>query len=116
MSKRFMIAQLDEIKPVPCPCGQARRAFGEEGNTLATMHLTDIFADAQYRARNDMLQVADPRAGDLVLPAAVPRLSETPAVFRHAGRALGEDTAEVLGRLLGIEAAELQALSDAGVI
>ena len=30
-------------------------------------------------------EVVDPRAGPLVLPAAVPRLSETPAEFRHAG-------------------------------
>jgi len=59
--------------------------------------IADIFRDAQYEARGNLLRVVDERAGPLVLPAAVPRLSETPAEFRHAGRALGADTAEVLG-------------------
>ncbi len=52
--KRFAVAQLDEIAPVPCPCGQARRAFHDvPGNTLATVHLTDISADsrAHYHAK-----------------------------------------------------------------
>lgn len=57
MAKRFMIAQLDEIKPVSCPCGQARRAFAEEGNTLATMHLTDIWADAQTHYHKKMTEI-----------------------------------------------------------
>jgi crotonobetainyl-CoA:carnitine CoA-transferase CaiB-like acyl-CoA transferase len=78
--------------------------------------IADIFRDAQYQARENLLRVVDERAGPLVLPAAVPRLSETPAEFRHAGRALGADTAEVLGRLLGMKPDVLRDLSDAGVI
>jgi mannose-6-phosphate isomerase-like protein (cupin superfamily) len=57
MSKRYMIAQLDEIPPVPCPCGQARRAFAGEGNTLATMHLTDIWADAKTHHHQRMTEI-----------------------------------------------------------
>jgi crotonobetainyl-CoA:carnitine CoA-transferase CaiB-like acyl-CoA transferase len=78
--------------------------------------IADIFRDAQYQARGNLLRVVDERAGPLVLPAAVPRLSETPAEFRHAGRALGADTAEVLGSLLGMKPDVLRDLSDAGVI
>jgi crotonobetainyl-CoA:carnitine CoA-transferase CaiB-like acyl-CoA transferase len=78
--------------------------------------IADIFRDAQYEARENLLRVVDERAGPLVLPAAVPRLSETPAEFRHAGRALGADTAEVLGRLLGMKPDVLRDLSEAGVI
>ena len=78
--------------------------------------IADIFRDAQYQARENLLRVVDERAGPLVLPAAVPRLSETPAEFRHAGRALGADTAEVLGSLLGMKPDVLRDLSDAGVI
>ena len=29
LSQRFSVAQLDEIEPVSCPCGMARRAFGD---------------------------------------------------------------------------------------
>ena len=78
--------------------------------------IADIFGDAQYRARENLLEVVDPRAGPLVLPAAVPRLSETPAELRHAGPALGVDTAEVLGGLLGLDADTLADLTKAGVI
>jgi len=78
--------------------------------------IADIFRDAQYQARENLLRVVDERAGPLVLPAAVPRLSETPAEFRHAGPALGADTAEVLGSLLGMKPDVLRDLSEAGVI
>lgn len=55
--KRFSVAQLDEIKPVPCPCGQARRAFNEPGNTLATVHLTDIHADSRAHYHKTMTEI-----------------------------------------------------------
>lgn len=57
MPKRYMLAQLDEIPPVPCPCGQARRAFAGGGNTLATMHLTDIMADARTHFHQRMTEI-----------------------------------------------------------
>jgi len=56
-SKRFSVAQLDEINPVPCPCGQARRAFAEPGNTLATVHLTDICADSRAHYHKTMTEI-----------------------------------------------------------
>jgi crotonobetainyl-CoA:carnitine CoA-transferase CaiB-like acyl-CoA transferase len=78
--------------------------------------IADIFADAQYRARQNLVEVVDPRVGPLVLPAAMPRLSETPAELRHAGRALGADTAVVLGALLGLGPDALRDLERRGVI
>jgi crotonobetainyl-CoA:carnitine CoA-transferase CaiB-like acyl-CoA transferase len=78
--------------------------------------IKDIFEDPQYQARNNLLHVNDPRAGELVLPAPVPRLSETPATFRHAGRALGADNAQVYGELLGLDQETLQSYASAGVI
>ena len=55
--KRFSVAQLDEITPVPCPCGQARRAFHEPGNDLATVHLTDISADSREHYHKKMTEI-----------------------------------------------------------
>ena len=72
--------------------------------------IADIFEDPQFAARGNLLRVLDERAGELVLPAPVPRLTETPAEFRHAGRAKGADTDAVLGEWLGMAAAEIQAL------
>ena len=44
------------------------------------------------------------------------RLSETPADYRIAPPRLGQHTDEVLGDRLGIDAAELAALREKGVI
>jgi mannose-6-phosphate isomerase-like protein (cupin superfamily) len=40
-----LIADLQSIDPVPCPCGQARRAFLVPGNRAASIHLVDIQID-----------------------------------------------------------------------
>lgn len=40
------IVDLTAISPVACPCGYARRAFGEFAEFPGTVHLTDIEVDA----------------------------------------------------------------------
>lgn len=57
MEKNFAVAQLDEIDPVACPCGQARRAFGESWNTLATVHLTEISKDSRVHYHKKMTEI-----------------------------------------------------------
>lgn len=53
----YMIAQLDEVPGVPCPCGTARRAFAGPDNPLATVHLTDIKVDAQTHYHKKMTEI-----------------------------------------------------------
>lgn len=43
----YVVAQLDEIDAVECPCGLSRRAFVGEENSVATMHRVDICEDAR---------------------------------------------------------------------
>jgi len=38
----YVVAQLDELEPNPCPCGQSRRAFAAGENEAASVHLVDI--------------------------------------------------------------------------
>jgi succinyl-CoA:(S)-malate CoA-transferase subunit A/succinyl-CoA:(S)-malate CoA-transferase subunit B len=78
--------------------------------------IADIFEDPHYRARGDLQNIEDPRAGALVLPAAVPRLSETPPELRHAGPALGEANQYVFQDLLGLSADRMSELAKAGII
>jgi len=53
----FMISQLDEIPPVRCPCGHARRAFaGAEGN-VASMHVVDIQQDSRTHYHKRMTEI-----------------------------------------------------------
>jgi mannose-6-phosphate isomerase-like protein (cupin superfamily) len=43
----YILAQLDEIIPVKCPCGLSRRAFIKPDNPVTTMHIVDVTEDAQ---------------------------------------------------------------------
>ena len=90
---------------------------GASGVPCAKIYsIKDIFEDPQYKARGNLMTIDDPRIGPLVLPTALPRMSETPARFRHAGRALGVDTAEVFGSLLGVDREELDSLLALGIV
>ena len=74
------------------------------------MAIDDIFNDPQYEARGNLLRVNDERAGDVVIPNSIPALSQTPAEFRHLGKALGFDTDAVLQQLLGLGPDAMQAM------
>ncbi len=53
----YLVAQLDEVDPVPCPCGQARRAFAVPGNTTATLHMVDIAEDSRTHYHKKMTEI-----------------------------------------------------------
>jgi mannose-6-phosphate isomerase-like protein (cupin superfamily) len=42
---RFAISRLADIPPTPCPCGQARRAFMDDPDQIASIHLVDLKED-----------------------------------------------------------------------
>ncbi len=46
-SKNYLVAQLDDITAVRCPCGWDRRAFAQPDNQVATIHYVDIPEDAR---------------------------------------------------------------------
>ncbi len=94
---------LDETTRGEVPCAQI-------------YSIKDIFADEHYAARGNMMKVQDERVGELVLPSPVLKLSETPTVFRHAGRALGADNDTVYRNVLGLSPEQLRSFADAGVI
>ena len=43
---RYRVVDFDKIPGVPCPCGTARRAFTDVPDFPATVHVTEISADA----------------------------------------------------------------------
>ncbi len=96
MSKRTLPEVIATTRDGGVPCAQI-------------YSIREIFEDPQYKARGNLLEVNDPRAGDLVVPAPMPRLSETPPTFRHAGRSLGADNAEVYSSLLAMSPSDLAA-------
>jgi mannose-6-phosphate isomerase-like protein (cupin superfamily) len=55
--KNYVIEQLDEIPPVNCPCGSARRAFADDPAQVATMHLVDILTEAKTHYHKKMHEI-----------------------------------------------------------
>jgi mannose-6-phosphate isomerase-like protein (cupin superfamily) len=53
----YMIAQLDEIDAVECPCGASRRAFSTPENAVATLHVVDIRKDARTHYHKKMTEI-----------------------------------------------------------
>jgi len=47
MKQRAVIADLNAIDGVPCPCGTARRAFAALPGAPCTLHVTEIARDAR---------------------------------------------------------------------
>lgn len=53
----YLIAQLDEVPGVPCPCGISRRAFATPENSVATLHLVEIKKDAERHYHKKMTEI-----------------------------------------------------------
>src|SRR5215210_2223998 len=57
MTPNYHVAQLDALRPTPCPCGQARRAFADVPGAAASVHLVDISADARPHYHRRMTEI-----------------------------------------------------------
>jgi mannose-6-phosphate isomerase-like protein (cupin superfamily) len=55
--KNFLIAQLDEIPTINCPCGLTRRAFTEDTDRYASLHLLDVQKDAQLHYHKEITEI-----------------------------------------------------------
>ena len=80
------------------------------------LSIDQIFADPHYAARENLKTMHDPRAGDIVVPNVVPRLSVTPGHIDHLGPALGSSTDAILSDLLHMPSERIAALREKGVI
>ncbi len=93
----YMIADLMAIEPTRCPCGWAKRAFGEPGNTTATMHLVKIERDARTHYHKRMTEIYLVLEGEGFMELDGERVAVKPmtAVFIKPGcrhRAVGDLT------------------------
>ena len=80
------------------------------------LDIAEIFEDEQYRARGALEAFEDERVGKLVIPAGMPKMSETPPSTRSLGAALGRDTEEILSRILKIDKPTIENLRKMAVI
>jgi glutaryl-CoA transferase len=77
--------------------------------------IDQVFEDPQVQHRGMRLAMQHP-SGPLSLLASPMRFSETPVRYDLPPPLLGQHTAEVLQRVLGLSEAELQALHDKQVV
>ena len=72
-------------------------------------------ADPHFEARGLFERVGE-GVDAVELPALAPKLGRTPGRTRFRGPAVGEHTDEVLGERLGLDAAEVAALRERGIV
>jgi benzylsuccinate CoA-transferase BbsE subunit len=94
-------------------------AFGKYRQMLVApvSSTKDISADVQLKARNFFVGIPHPELGRS-LPYCGPfiHMSETPIQFLRRAPLIGEHNAEILGKELGMSAAELKNLKSRGII
>ena len=79
--------------------------------------IDSVFDNPQIAARGSLVRLPDPDLGEVVINNAFPRFARAGAPPLEPGRTqVGADTAEVLGRDLGLDEAELRRLHEAGAI
>ena len=77
--------------------------------------VADIAADPHYEARGMLQKITMADGSTLSVPGVVPKLSRTPGGQRRNAPDLGQHTDEVL-RSIGLNAAQIQALKDKGIV
>lgn len=78
--------------------------------------MEEVLQDPHILARQTIATLLDEELGPIRMPAPVPRLDETPGSIRWSGLRQGEHNRRIFGDLLAMTDAELQRLSQAGVI
>lgn len=91
------------------------RAARHDATIVPVNSIADIVVDPQIAARQNIADVPDHDFGTVKMQNVAGLLSVTPGRITHAGRALGADTAEVLGAL-GLSDDDLATLERDGVI
>lgn len=96
VSRNYQIANLADLDPTPCPCGQARRAFMNDANDVASMHLVEIKRDSElhYHRKTTELYYVIEGEGHIELDGKTHPLSPGTAVLIRPGcrhRAVGSN-------------------------
>ena len=93
------------------------KIFEEFQAAIAPIYsIADIFLDPQYRSRETITTVEDPRLGSVRIQNVVPRMSETPGALRHLGPDLGAHNRAIYVEKLGYSDADLEGWKAEGVV
>jgi mannose-6-phosphate isomerase-like protein (cupin superfamily) len=96
-ASKYEIVDFAAIAGVPCPCGSARRAFGDAADFPATVHMTEISVDALLHYHKKLTETyyflecdadAKMQLDDEIVPVHAGMCIRIPPGVRH--RALGK--------------------------
>ena len=96
---------------------EADEALNSHGVPVGPVYTaSDVFASPQVEARKMLITVDDPQVGEYRFARTVPMLSSAPEAEGRPAPRLGQHTRQILGELLGYDAAELDRLEREKVI
>lgn len=78
--------------------------------------IEDIFKDPHFREREQLVEMPHEKFGTLTVAGIAPKLSETPGAIRELGGDLGRDNKSVMTEVLKMDAKEIQALEEQGIL
>jgi len=103
MKTRTTQEWVEELEQAGIPCGPV--------NTIE-----QVAGDPQVAARDMIIDVRHPEAGDFRVVNTPFKFSRTPYKVEQASPDLGQHTQDVLSQLLGMTHREIEKLKDAGAI
>lgn len=55
--QRYLVTNIENITPIDCPCGQARRAFTDDPDQTASLHVVNIKQEAATHYHKKMTEL-----------------------------------------------------------
>ncbi len=55
--RRYQITRPADLPPIACPCGEARRAFVDDPDGVASLHITDVSVDAKTHYHKRLTEI-----------------------------------------------------------
>ncbi|MCZ6793365.1 MAG: cupin domain-containing protein [Planctomycetota bacterium] len=77
-AKKYRVVHLDDIPPTPCPCGLSRRAFVDDEDRTASLHVVDIKEDSESHYHKKLTEIYYVLEGEGVVELDGERVSVRP--------------------------------------
>ena len=56
-TRKYSVVNLDDVTSVACPCGMTRRAFADDPDGIASLHVVDISVDAKTHYHKKLTEI-----------------------------------------------------------
>lgn len=54
---KYSVVNINDVEAVPCPCGMSRRAFTDDPDQIASLHVVDITVDAKTHYHKKLTEI-----------------------------------------------------------